>query len=121
VEGDRLARLALIGAVAGGFSALFGVGGGIVMVPLLVVLLGYETKAATATSLAAIIIIASVGAVAHAGLDNIDWVKSVLIGVPAVGGLLVGLAIKARITSRALTLAFALLLVAVAVLLVVDP
>ena len=59
----RLARLAVIATAAGVWSGLFGVGGGIVIVPLLVLWLGYGEREATGTSLAAIVIIA-VGAIA---------------------------------------------------------
>ena len=58
--GDDLIPLIVIGLVAGGFSALFGVGGGVVIVPLLILLLAYDPTRATATSLAAIVITASV-------------------------------------------------------------
>ncbi|HEX7610406.1 MAG TPA: sulfite exporter TauE/SafE family protein, partial [Solirubrobacteraceae bacterium] len=58
----RPLRLMLIGTLAGLFSGLFGVGGGSVIVPLLVLWLGYEEHAATATSLAAIVFIAAFAA-----------------------------------------------------------
>jgi uncharacterized membrane protein YfcA len=105
----------LIGLVAGLFSALFGVGGGIVMVPLLIALLAYDARAATATSLAAIIFTATLGPPAHGALGNVEWGTALLVGLPAMAGVNVGLWIKARISSAALTYAFALLLVAVAV------
>lgn len=116
----RLWRLALIGALAGLFSAVFGVGGGIIMVPMLVTMLAYDTKVATATSLAAIIVIAGVGVAAHGVLGNVDWGRAALIGLPAMGGLLVGLRVKERVSSRGLTLAFAVVLVGAAVALVVT-
>jgi uncharacterized protein len=116
-----LKRLLAIGLVAGFFSALFGVGGGIVMVPLLILWLGFEAKTATATSLAAIIITASVGVAAHGALGNIAWGYALLIGIPAVAGLLLGLSLKDRISGRALTLAFAAVLVVVAVWMVAKP
>ena len=65
LRGPRTAawgRLVAIGLASGVFASLFGVGGGIVMVPLLIVLLAYDARAATATSLAAIIITATAGA-----------------------------------------------------------
>jgi hypothetical protein len=114
-------RLVLVGLVAGLFATLFGVGGGIVMVRLLVMLLGYETKVATATSLAAIIATATVGVLAHGALGNVAWGYAALIGVPAVLGLIVGLWIKERISARSLTLAFAALLAFVAIWLLVEP
>lgn len=114
-------RLVLVGLLAGLFATLFGVGGGIVMVPLLVLLLGFETKVATATSLAAIIATATVGVITHGALGNVAWGYAVLIGVPAVVGLMGGLWIKERISSRILTLAFAGLLAAVAIWLLVEP
>jgi hypothetical protein len=116
----RVARLAAIGLLAGLFSALFGVGGGIIMVPLLIWLLGYDAKVATATSLAAIIFTATFGTATHGALGNVDWTTALLIGIPAMVGVNIGLAVKARISSRALTYAFAVLLVAVAIRLAVG-
>lgn len=111
---DLLLRLGAIGLIAGAFSALFGVGGGVVIVPLLLLLLHYDPARATATSLAAIIITASVAAGAHAALDNVQWREALLIGIPAMVGVTGGVALKQRLSSRALTLGFAGLLVVVA-------
>jgi uncharacterized membrane protein YfcA len=117
----QLSRLILVGLTAGLFATLFGVGGGIVMVPLLVLLLGFDPKVATATSLAAIIVTASVGVASHGLLGNVAWGYAVLIGLPAVVGLLGGLWVKDRISSRALTVAFAVLLTVVAIWLAAKP
>jgi uncharacterized protein len=100
-------------------SALFGVGGGVVVVPILVVLGGYALKRATSTSLAAIIFIALWGTVAQGILGNVEWRAALLIGIPAMLGVTGGIAIKRRISSDQLEIGFAVLLVAVAVLLVV--
>lgn len=110
-----------MGLTAGLFATLFGVGGGIVMVPMLVLLLGFDPKVATATSLAAIIVTATVGVISHGLLGNVAWGYAVLIGLPAVVGLLGGLWIKDRISSRSLTFAFAALLFVVAIWLVLKP
>ncbi len=59
-SGPRLLKLALIATAAGAFSGLFGVGGGTVIVPLLVLWFGYPEHAATGTSLAAIVVIGAV-------------------------------------------------------------
>jgi uncharacterized membrane protein YfcA len=96
------------------------VGGGIVVVPLLLWLLAYDAKVATATSLAGIIFTSAFGVATHGVLGNVEWSKALLIGIPAMAGLLLGLALKERLSSRTLTLAFAVLLVAVAVRLAVG-
>jgi uncharacterized protein len=111
----RLWRLVPIGICAGFLSALFGVGGGMVIVPMLIILLAYDARAATATSLAAIIFTAAFGAAIYAWRGHLEWREALLVGLPAVIGLLGGLAIKARLSSRALTLAFAAVLVGIAV------
>lgn len=90
------------------------------MVPLLVLLLAYDTKVATATSLAAIIITAAVGVATHTLLDHVSWGYAVLIGVPAIAGLLLGLWIKDRLSVATLTIAFSVVLVLVAVWMLVE-
>lgn len=110
-----------MGLLAGFFAALFGVGGGIVMVPLLVLLAGFEPKAATATSLAAIILTASVSVATHGALGNVAWGYALLIAAPALGGVVAGVAIKNRISSRNLTYGFAGLLAVLAIWLVLKP
>ena len=112
-------RLVLIGLVAGFFSALFGVGGGIVVVPLLVLALGYQVRPATGTSLAAIAIIALVGTVAYGVRGEVEPGYAALIGLPAAAGALAGAALQQRLASRTLVYAFAVLLLVVAVALLV--
>ncbi len=112
--------LAAVGLVAGLFGAMFGVGGGIVMVPLLIAFLGYDAKIATATSLAAIIFTAVWGTAAHGLLGNVDWAKALLVGIPAMLGVTLGIWVKGRVTSTNLTYAFAAFLVLVAVRLVME-
>ncbi len=81
-------RLAVIGTGAGLFSGLFGVGGGTVIVPLLVLWLGYGTREATGTSLGAIVLIAAAAMLAQGAYGNVHVGDGVLVGVPAVGGVL---------------------------------
>lgn len=116
----RLARLAIIGTLAGLFSGLFGVGGGVVMVPLLMLWLGYGAREATGTSLAAIVVIAAVATVTHAGYGNVDVAKALLVGLPAVAGVLAGTWLQQRVPQRAIALAFSLVLAGVAVRMVVG-
>jgi uncharacterized membrane protein YfcA len=115
----RLARIAVIGTAAGFFSGLFGVGGGTVMVPLLIVWLGYGEREATGTSLMAIILIAAAGTVTQALYGNVHPLDAVIVGAPAVGGVVVGAALQQRVPERAVAFAFGVLLVISAVLLVV--
>src|SRR4029453_10483542 len=76
---SRLVRLAAIATAAGAFSGLFGVGGGTIIVPLLVLWFGYDQKVATGTSLTAICIIGALAAGAQAAYGNVDFVKGVAI------------------------------------------
>jgi uncharacterized protein len=114
-----MARLALIATAAGAFSGLFGVGGGTIIVPLLVLWVGYGEKEATGTSLTAIPLIAIVGAVLQGLHGNVDVGKGLLVGLPAIGGVVAGVALQQRVSERVVAGAFAVLLVASAVVLVV--
>jgi len=111
---SRTLRLTVIGTAAGLFSGLFGVGGGIVIVPLLVLWLGFGERLATGTSLAAIAVIAAVAAAVHGGYGNVHLEEGLLVGLPAVAGVLAGTQLQQRISTRAISLIFAALLVLVA-------
>jgi uncharacterized membrane protein YfcA len=111
----RLLKLAAIGTAAGVFSGLFGVGGGSVIVPLLVLWLGYGPREATGTSLAAIVFIAAFAAATQGTYGNVHVLDAVLIGVPAVGGVLIGTWLQQRLPTRWISLLFAVVLVASAV------
>ena len=114
-----IARLALIGLVAGIFSTVFGVGGGIVLVPLLIALVGMSTHTAAATSLGAILVTATAGAALYAARGEVRLGYALLVGVPAVAGALVGTHLQQRLSGRALTLAFAALLTVIGLRLIV--
>jgi uncharacterized protein len=115
---QRPLKLMAIGTAAGLFSGLFGVGGGSVIVPLLVLWLGYGERAATATSLAAIVFIAAFAAGTQGLYGNVRVLDALLVGVPAVGGVLFGTWLQQRVDNRSLSLMFAAVLVASAVELV---
>jgi uncharacterized protein len=108
-----------IGTLAGVFSGLFGVGGGSVIVPLLILRLGYDERAATATSLAAIVFIAGFAAATQGIYGNVRVLDALLVGGPAVLGVLIGTRLQQRLDTRAIALLFAVVLVASAVELVV--
>ena len=114
----RLAPLAAIGLLAGLFSGLFGVGGGVVMVPLLILHMGYGEREATGTSLLAIVIATLAAVLAQATHDNVHVTKALLIGLPAVLGVLGGSWLQQRTPGAVVRLGFASLLLVTAVLLV---
>jgi uncharacterized protein len=117
---SRTLKLAAIAAGAGVFSGLFGVGGGTVMVPLFILWLGYEEREATGTSLAAIVIIAGAAVVVQLAYGNVHVVDGLLIGIPAVGGVVAGTSLQQRVPRRQLQIMFALLLLGSAVKLVIG-
>jgi uncharacterized membrane protein YfcA len=112
-------RLVLIGLVAGFFSALFGVGGGIVIVPLLL-LCAWEARSATATSLAAIGITAVSGVIAYAIHGDVNVGYAALVGLPAAGSVAFATSLQQRLRSGTVELLFAGFMVAVAVWLFVK-
>jgi uncharacterized membrane protein YfcA len=116
----RLLTLGAIATAAGAFSGLFGVGGGTVIVPLLIFWLAYDEREATGTSLVAIFLIAAFAAAGQGIEGNVDVLKALLVGVPAVGGVIAGAALQQRLPERGVSLLFAALLVAVAVELIVP-
>ena len=117
---ERTAKLMAIGTAAGLFSGLFGVGGGTVIVPLLVLWLGYGEREATGTSLGAIVFIAGFAAAVQAAYGNVHVLDGLLVGLPAVGGVLLGTWLQQRMHVRAISLLFAAVLVASAIELVLE-
>jgi uncharacterized protein len=108
-------RLVLVGLFAGFFSALFGVGGGIVIVPLLLLLCGWDARRASATSLAAIGATALSGVIGYWIHGEVRPAYAALVGVPAAVGAVGGAALQQRIQLRTVELLFAAFLFAIAV------
>jgi uncharacterized protein len=108
-------RLILIGLAAGFFSALFGVGGGVVIVPLLLLVARWDMRSATATSLAAIGITATAGVVIYVIHGDVQADYAALLGVPAAIGAMGGATLQQRVNTRTLSFGFALLLVGIAI------
>jgi hypothetical protein len=117
---DRTLRLAAIGTAAGLFSGLFGVGGGTVIVPLLILWLGYGEREATGTSLLVIVFVAGFATILQSVYGNVHPVDALLLGGPAIAGVLLGTSLQQRIGTRAISLLFSAVLIAAAVELVLQ-
>jgi uncharacterized membrane protein YfcA len=111
-------RFAAIGGAGGLLSGLLGVGGGIVMVPLLVLRAGYRQREAHAMSLGAIIPISMAGVLTYgvAGEVRVGYAMALTVG--SVFGARVGAGLLSRIQERPLKITFGLFLGAVSILLV---
>jgi uncharacterized membrane protein YfcA len=116
----RTLKLAAIGTAGGIFSGLLGVGGGSVIVPLLIIWLGYGAREATGTSMMAIVVIAAVAVTLQAFYGNVDPPNAALVGVPAIAGAFAGTALQQRVPESGISLLFAALLVVVAVELIIP-
>jgi uncharacterized membrane protein YfcA len=116
----RILKLAAIGTAAGAFSGLFGVGGGTIIVPLLILWFGFGERVATGTSLAALVVIALLAAAGHGLYGNVDPLDALVVAVPAIAGVVVGATVQQRLPERAISLMFATLLVAIAIELAVP-
>jgi uncharacterized protein len=112
---SRTLQLAAIGTAAGLMSGLLGIGGGTVAVPLMILWLGFGEREATGTSLVMIVISAAGGAALHAGYGNVHVEEALLVGIPALAGVVAGTTLQQRVPQERLSLLFAVLLVATAV------
>ena len=109
--------LVLTGAAAGILNGLFGIGGGVVMVPAMVVAAAFPQHRAHATSLAAIGPIALVGAAAFIAAGSVDFAAALVLIASSVAGVQLGTRIMGRVPERRLSQLFGLFLVGTAVLL----
>jgi uncharacterized membrane protein YfcA len=103
-----------MGFVAGVVAGMLGVGGGILFVPALVLFLGLSQVDAEATSLLAIIPVALAGAASQRRYGNLRLREAVLLGLLAIPGAIVGVAIVNAIPERLTEILFALLMLFVA-------
>ncbi|HUT75945.1 MAG TPA: sulfite exporter TauE/SafE family protein [Armatimonadota bacterium] len=111
----RLLALIVVGAVAGGSSGLLGIGGGVIMVPALVVLFSLTQHAAQGTALAVMIPTAMVGAYSYAGEGKVNLPVAAALTVGAVVAARCGAGLASVLPREALRTLFALLMVIAAV------
>ena len=111
----EIAKLAAIGVVVGFFSGLFGVGGGIILVPLLISVVGFAHRRASGTSLAAVLPTAIAGMIAYSAHGSVDWIAGLLLAAGAIVGSLLGTWLLHRIHPAILRWMFVAFLVLVAI------
>lgn len=116
----KLMQTILVGLAAGFLSGLFGVGGGILIVPALVLVLGMTQRLAHGTSLAAVLPIAISGVVGFAMEDSIDWPVAAALIIGAMGGAVIGTHALQILSPTALARVFAVVLLLSAARLVLD-
>lgn len=108
-----------IGLLAGLLSGLFGVGGGTVIVPMLLLLLHFDQRLAAGTSLAAIVPTALVGVISYAVHGSVAWIPALILAAGAVVGAQIGTWLLARLPQNVLRWGFVGFLVVVIVMLFV--
>ncbi len=111
----HLIRAVIVGLLAGSLSGLFGVGGGIILVPGLVMIVGLGVRKAAATSLATVVPIATFGLIGYATAGKVDAWLALLVTTGALIGTSIGTRLLRVLPERVLITAFSVLLVLVAI------
>jgi len=106
-----LLPVAQIGLLAGVLAGLFGIGGGTVMVPLQMLMLGESIKTAVRTSLGAIVLIGASGLAQHTWNNNVLWLPGLCLGLGGILGAQFGTRLLPRLSDRLVNRLFRLLLV----------
>ena len=107
--------IAFIGILGGLLGGLFGVGGGTIFVPLLMLLKGFDIHRAIGTSLLIIIFTALSGAVFHGKSGMVDWKAAVILGAFSILGVWLGTKLSLKLEAVMLQRAFAVFLVLIAI------
>ena len=106
--------LVLVGFVTGAVAASIGVGGGVVFVPALVVIAGFDQHAAEGTALAVILPTVAVAAATHGRSGRVDWPVATRLGVFGALGGVIGATVALNLDPHLLRRLFAVLLLVVA-------
>lgn len=109
------ARALILGLTAGFVGGLFGVGGGVIVVPGLVLWMHFSQHDASGTSTATIIASAGAALVSFAAEGSVNWTAAGVIAVGSMTGAAVGARILHRIPARTLTRVFSIVLILAAV------
>lgn len=109
---------AAIGLVAGFASGYVGVGGGFIMVPLFISLLGITMKQASGTSLVAVVILAIPGVITQCMHGNVDYIAGIAMAIGSIPGALIGASLIRYIPERKLRFLFGFFLLFAAIILI---
>ncbi|MEA2009862.1 MAG: sulfite exporter TauE/SafE family protein [Actinomycetota bacterium] len=111
----EIIALIVLGLFAGAIAASLGLGGGIIFVPALVVLFGFDQHIAQGTSLAVIFPTAIVATIAHTRRGNVRWNLAIPIGIAGIAGAILGALIALRLDPDLLRRLFGAFLLLLAV------
>lgn len=103
-------KSALIGVAAGTAAGLFGVGGGIIIVPSVVLLMGLTQREASGTSIAAVVALSLTATIAFGISGDVDWTAAPFIFIGSAIGAVIGARLTTVVDERLLTAAFSVLL-----------
>ncbi len=113
---SRVAAVIGIGIAAGFLAGLFGVGGGMIIVPALVLILGMNQRQAAATSLASIVVTASFGTISYASVGQVSLPAMLLVSTGAIAGAAIGTWLLSILPERVLPWIFVALAATIIVL-----
>ena len=116
----QLLQGAAIGLVAGLASGYVGVGGGFIMVPLMLSIIGIPMRKASGTSLIAVMILAIPGVIEQGIIGNINYLAGIAIVIGTIPGAVVGARLVTKVPERTLRLLFGCFLIVAAVMLVLN-
>ena len=116
----QLLQGAAIGLVAGLASGYVGVGGGFIMVPLMLSIIGIPMRKASGTSLIAVMILAIPGVIEQAILGNINYLAGIAVVIGTIPGAVVGAHLVTKVPERTLRFAFGCFLIVAAVMLALN-
>lgn len=111
---------AAIGLVAGLASGYVGVGGGFIMVPLMLSIIGIPMRKASGTSLIAVMILAIPGVIEQGIIGNINYLAGIAIVIGTIPGAVIGARLVTKVPERTLRLLFGCFLIVAAVMLVLN-
>ncbi len=116
----QLLQGAAIGLVAGLASGYVGVGGGFIMVPLMLSIIGIPMRKASGTSLIAVMILAIPGVIEQAVIGNINYLAGIAVVVGSIPGAVLGARLVTKVPERALRILFGCFLIVAAVMLALN-